>query len=101
MANLQHSIKANTFLLGEAARTAAKDAKTTPATRVQGGSADPAATGDNEDYMTKAKNVNCYSQELNQNNTKVRRPRYEDEDALQAPRANQVFHQQGLTQTMI
>ena len=52
MANLQHSIKANTFLLGEAARTAAKDAKTTSATRFQGGSADPAATGDNEDYMT-------------------------------------------------
>ena len=58
MANLQHSIKATTFLLGEAARTAAKDAKTTlPATRVQGGSADPAATGDNGDYMTKNGNV--------------------------------------------
>ena len=53
MTNLQHSIKVNTFLSGEAARTAAKDAKTTPATRVQGGSADPAATGDNGDYMTK------------------------------------------------
>ena len=54
MTNLQHSIKVNTFLLGEAARTAAKDAKTTPATRVQGGSADSAATGDNGNkHMTK------------------------------------------------
>ena len=35
---------------------------------------------------------------MNENNNKVRRPRYEDEDALQAPRANQVFHQQGSTQ---
>ena len=52
MTNLQHSIKVNTFLLGEAARTAAKDAKTTPATRVQGGSADPAATGDNGYFMS-------------------------------------------------